>query len=107
MSKPMNLLINGGFRKWCYNISGFNKYGLMRDDVRYENPDVQEALKRLPKHLLDERNFRIVRAMQLDACRKILPEEQWTKFEDDVMYLKPYIEEVEKERKEREEWDTS
>lgn len=54
----------------------------MRDDILHENEDVQEALRRLPKHLVDERNFRIIRAMQLDAQKKILPAEQWTKFEE-------------------------
>lgn len=54
----------------------------MRDDALYENKDVKEALRRLPQHIRDERNFRIVRAMQLDAQKRILPKEQWTKFED-------------------------
>ncbi|XP_014473436.1 PREDICTED: cytochrome b-c1 complex subunit 7-like isoform X2 [Dinoponera quadriceps] len=80
---------------------------LMRDDVLYENEDVLEALRRLPKHLLDERNFRIVRAMQIDSQKRILPEEQWTRYEDDVMYLQPYIKEVQKEREEREKWEAS
>lgn len=67
--------------------------GLMRDDMLYENPDVKEALKRLPQHVQDERNFRIVRAMQLDAQKRILPKEQWTKFEDvsKYLYLSPFI----------------
>lgn len=55
----------------------------MRDDIRSEmDPDVQEALRRLPEHIRDERNFRIVRALQLDAMKRILPKEQWTKFEE-------------------------
>ncbi|EFN85398.1 Cytochrome b-c1 complex subunit 7 [Harpegnathos saltator] len=92
MSKKMNLLMS-----------------LMRDDVLNEtlDADIREALRRLPKCLVDERNFRIIRAMQLDAQKKILPEEQWTKYEEDVMYLQPYIKQVKKERKERELWDES
>lgn len=55
----------------------------MRDDILdEENPDVKEALRRLPKHLVDERNFRICRAMQIDTNRRVLPEEQWTKYEE-------------------------
>lgn len=54
----------------------------MRDDCLYENEDVKEALRRLPQHTVDERNFRIIRAMQLDAQRRILPKEQWTKYEE-------------------------
>lgn len=59
----------------------------MRDDIIYENEDVTEALRRLPKRLVDERNFRIVRAMQMDAAKKILPEEQWTKYEEVSGYV--------------------
>ncbi|XP_012231714.1 cytochrome b-c1 complex subunit 7 [Linepithema humile] len=105
--KPVNLLINSNFRKWCYNLCGFNQYGLMRDDVLYESEDVKEALRRLPQEIKDERTFRIVRAMQLDSNKRILPKEQWTKLEDDVLYLQPYISEVRKEREEKEKWDAS
>ncbi|XP_029679257.1 cytochrome b-c1 complex subunit 7-like [Formica exsecta] len=107
MSRQMNRLITTSFRKWCYNLSGFNQYGLWRDDCLYESEDVKEALRRLPQHIADERNFRIVRALQLDANKRLLPKEQWTKFEEDVLYLHPYIEEVRKEREEREKWDSS
>ena len=51
-----------GFRlkvkTWAYNLSGFNKYGLMRDDCLMETTDVVEAIKRLPPKLYDERQFR-------------------------------------------------
>ncbi|XP_020295928.1 cytochrome b-c1 complex subunit 7-like [Pseudomyrmex gracilis] len=107
MSQRAHKLINTSFMKWCYNLSGFNQYGLWRDDVLYENKDVKEALKRLPQHIKDERNFRIIRAMQLDCQRKVLPKEQWTQLEDDVLYLQPYIEEVIKEREEKEKWEAS
>ncbi|XP_072742904.1 cytochrome b-c1 complex subunit 7 [Anoplolepis gracilipes] len=107
MSQQMNRLITTNFRKWCYNLSGFNQYGLWRDDCLYESEDVKEALRRLPQEIKDERNFRIVRAMQLDANKRLLPKEQWTKFEDDKLYLQPYIEEVKKEREEREQWESS
>ena len=46
------------FKKWYYNLSGFNKYGLMRDDCLMETPDVVEAIKRLPDKIHDERQFR-------------------------------------------------
>ncbi|CAA9993108.1 unnamed protein product [Nesidiocoris tenuis] len=95
------------FRKWVYNASGFNKYGLMHDDLLYETPDVKQALKRLPEDLLHQRSFRIVRAMQLSMTHDILPKEQWTKFEEDVKYLQPYIDEVRREREEREEWESN
>jgi len=44
--------------------------------------DVAEAVRRLPQEIKDQRNFRIVRAMQLDACKRLLPKEQWTKYEE-------------------------
>ncbi|XP_014270939.1 cytochrome b-c1 complex subunit 7 [Halyomorpha halys] len=94
-----------GLKKWAYNASGFNKYGLMHDDCLYEDDNVKEALRRLPEKLLHERNYRLVRAMQLTITHDILPKEEWTKYEDDVRYLKPYLEQVEKEIKEREEWE--
>ncbi|EFN60207.1 Cytochrome b-c1 complex subunit 7 [Camponotus floridanus] len=106
MSKQMNRLISTNFRKWCYNLTGFNQYGLRRDDCLAENEDVKEALKRLPQHIVDERNFRIVRAMLLDTNKRLLPKEQWTKFEEDVPYLQPIVEEVKKEREEREKWNS-
>ncbi|CAK9801887.1 Cytochrome b-c1 complex subunit 7 [Anthophora quadrimaculata] len=92
-------------QKWAYNYSGFNQYGLLRDDLLYETPDVTEALRRLPLHIMEERNFRLVRAVQLDCQRKVLPKEQWTKLEEDVHYLLPLVEEVIRERKEKEAWE--
>ncbi|KAK0171711.1 hypothetical protein PV328_005130 [Microctonus aethiopoides] len=100
-----NFLISGGFKKWAYNLSRFNQYGLMHDDMLYESEDVKEALRRLPTKILDERNFRLVRALQLSCQKIVLPQEQWTKFEEDVRYLEPYLEQVRKEIKEKEEWD--
>lgn len=80
--------------------------GLYRDDCLYEaHPDVQEALRRLPQHVIDERNFRIIRAMQLDITKKVLPKEEWIKYEDDVLYLTPIVKQVRIERLEREKWE--
>lgn len=58
----------------------------MRDDCLYETPDVEEALRRLPEKLMMERNFRMARAVQLSGAKKILPKNEWTKFED-VSYI--------------------
>ncbi|XP_054015147.1 cytochrome b-c1 complex subunit 7-like [Hylaeus anthracinus] len=105
MSLAIRRLNPTALQKWIYSMSGFNQYGLMRDDILYITPEVDEALRRLPKHLLDERNFRIIRAMQVDSGRRVLPKEQWTKLEDDVLYLHPYLEEVLQEKAEREKWN--
>ncbi|XP_056378413.1 cytochrome b-c1 complex subunit 7 isoform X1 [Hyla sarda] len=91
--------------KWYYGLAGFNKLGLMRNDTIYESPDVQEAIRRLPPKVYDDRMFRIKRALDLDMKKTILPKEQWTKYEEDVPYLEPYLKEVIRERKEREEWN--
>ncbi|KAM6171139.1 cytochrome b-c1 complex subunit 7 [Erethizon dorsatum] len=93
-----------GIRKWYYNAAGFNKLGLMRDDTIYEDEDVKEALRRLPENLYNDRMFRIKRALDLSMKHQILPKEQWTKYEEDKFYLEPYLKEVIRERKEREEW---
>ena len=43
--------------------------------------------------------------MQLSLQKIELPKEEWTKFEEDDRYLKPYLEEVIKEREEKEYWE--
>lgn len=70
----------------------------------YETPDVKEAIRRLPTKLYDERMWRITRAIQLSANKIVLPKEEWTKWEEDVKYLEPYLDEVVREREEREDW---
>ncbi|CAG9796436.1 unnamed protein product [Diatraea saccharalis] len=105
MALRTTAVLCNNMKKWAYNLAGFNKYGLMRDDCLYENDDVKEALRRLPDHVVDERNFRMVRAIQLSLQKTILPKEEWTKFEEDKLYLTPIVEQVKKERKEREEWE--
>ncbi|RZC31926.1 UCR 14kD domain containing protein [Asbolus verrucosus] len=97
--------MSSALQKWAYNLSGFNKLGLMRDDVLYEDDDVKEALRRLPESEIDARNFRILRAVQLSIQKDILPKDQWTKLEEDRLYLTPIVNQVIKEREEREEWE--
>nr|XP_042128553.1 cytochrome b-c1 complex subunit 7-like [Peromyscus maniculatus bairdii] len=93
-----------GFRKWCYDAAGFNKPGVMRDDIIYETEDVKEAIRRLPENLYNDRMFQIKRALDLTMKHQILPKEQGTKYEEDKFYLEPYLKEVIRERKEKEEW---
>nr|KAF6427008.1 ubiquinol-cytochrome c reductase binding protein [Molossus molossus] len=71
-----------GIRKWYYNAAGFNKLGLMRDDTIHVDNDVQEAIRRLPENLYNDRVFRIKRALDLSMRQQILPKEQWTKYEE-------------------------
>lgn len=60
----------------------------MRDDVLYETPEVEEAIRRLPPKVLDERNYRMARALQASGAKKYLPRDQWTKYEEVVILLK-------------------
>ncbi|XP_031710251.1 cytochrome b-c1 complex subunit 7 [Anarrhichthys ocellatus] len=93
-----------GARKWYYNMCGFNKLGLFRDDTILEDSDVKEALRRLPEKQYNDRMFRLKRSLDLSMKQQILPKDQWTKYEEDANYLTPYLTEVIRERKEREEW---
>ncbi|XP_015213080.1 cytochrome b-c1 complex subunit 7 isoform X2 [Lepisosteus oculatus] len=77
---------------------------LMRDDTIYEDSDVKEALRRLPEQVYNDRMFRIKRALDLSMKQQVLPRDQWTKYEEEVYYLEPYLKEVVRERKEKEEW---
>ena len=54
----------------------------MYEDTFYENEDVVEALRRLPKPVQDARMFRIQRALQLSNTKTILPKGEWTKYEN-------------------------
>lgn len=70
----------------------YQQYGLVMDDFfNGELPHVAEALHRLPKEIYAAREKRLQRATNLSLQRKILPKEEWTKPEDDVPYLYPYI----------------
>ncbi|XP_034016534.1 cytochrome b-c1 complex subunit 7 [Thalassophryne amazonica] len=93
-----------GFRKWYYNLCGFNKFGLLRDDLLHENENVKEAIRRLPENVYNDRVFRIKRALDLSLKNQILPKEEWTKYEEDELYLTPYVEEVIREKQEEAEW---
>eukprot|EP00088_Acartia_fossae_P015906 TRINITY_DN18834_c0_g2_i1.p1 TRINITY_DN18834_c0_g2~~TRINITY_DN18834_c0_g2_i1.p1 ORF type:complete len:128 (+),score=38.81 TRINITY_DN18834_c0_g2_i1:40-423(+) len=98
---------NDAVKKWAFNLSGFNQYGLYHDDVRFENDEVKEAIRRLPQNLQDERAFRIQRALQCSVMKTVLPKDQWPTYEEDRQkgrYLTPYLNEVLAEKAEREEW---
>jgi len=96
-------------RRWIFNSAGYNQYGLYYDDCLDERKEgVQEALRRLPRKLHDERSYRIVRAQNASMNKVVLPKEQWTTYEDDLAvgrYLQPYLKEVREEIKDRERWD--
>ncbi len=68
-------------------------------------PVVKEAIRRLPEDDYNMRVFRIKRAFNLTIRHNVLPKEEWTKYEEDFRYLKPYMDEVERELKEKKEWN--
>ena len=58
--------------------------GLLKDDTHNETylPLYKEAIRRMPEVLQNERNFRLTKALDLSTKRIILPEEEWTKYEE-------------------------
>ncbi|RHZ57012.1 hypothetical protein Glove_395g52 [Diversispora epigaea] len=91
------------FADYYANISGYRQLGLRYDDIIIEeNSIVEQALKRLPPEENDLRNIRIKQAFQLSLMHSILPKEQWTKPEEDIRHLSPYIKKVTEEEAERE-----
>lgn len=95
---------NTSWARFLFNQRKYFQYGLLHDDLYRNTPIVDEALRRLPRKLQDDRNYRLLRAVQCSIQQSILPKNLWTKYEDDVSYLDSYIEEVEKEEAEKKEW---
>ncbi|PCH38359.1 cytochrome bd ubiquinol oxidase subunit [Wolfiporia cocos MD-104 SS10] len=91
---------------WYVNLSGWRRVGYKYDDlIPEERPDVERALSRLTPREAYDRQFRLKRASHCSVLHDILPKDQWTKPEEDVRYLTPHIENVEKEEQERRAWD--
>jgi ubiquinol-cytochrome c reductase subunit 7 len=80
------------------------KYGLKYDDILRESPQVLEALKRLPEAELVARDQRLKRAFDLSQKKEILPVEKRMTDAFNTPYLRPVVEEVEKEELERKAW---
>ncbi|KAH9934906.1 ubiquinol-cytochrome-c reductase complex subunit 6 [Fomitopsis serialis] len=94
------------FADWYAGLSGYRKVGYKYDDLLVEErDDVQRALTRLTPREAYDRQFRLKRASHCSVLHDVLPKEQWTKPEEDVRYLKPHVESVEKEALERRAWD--
>ena len=100
------------FAKHFFNVNKYNRYGLYHDDLIGAahddvNPEVTEAYRRLSidqPHQHDLRVFRSLRANQLYIQKKILPEDQWTTFEEDQTkgrYLQKYLQQIKAEQAEK------
>lgn len=129
--------------RWYGDRMGHRQLGLKYEDLLpEENEAMQLALKRLPPKEAYDRVFRIRRAFQVRPCaqqrqayttdamqlsltHQILPESEWTKFEEvcnselypstrrvsltvlqDTPYLSPLVDEIEAELKEREDLES-
>ncbi|WEW55481.1 Cytochrome b-c1 complex subunit 7 [Emydomyces testavorans] len=103
--------------QWYVNAAGYRQMGLRYDDlIPEENDVVQQALKRLPPKEAYDRIYRLRRAFQnksnasggkqLSLQQQILPVSEQTKPQEDTRYLQPLIEEIERERQEREDLDS-
>ncbi|KAI9773880.1 MAG: Cytochrome b-c1 complex subunit 7 [Geoglossum simile] len=92
---------------WYADAAGYRKLGLRADDlIPEESETVELALKRLsPKESYD-RVFRLRRAFQCSLSHRLLPKEEQTKPEEDILYLSPIIREIEAEKKEREDLES-
>jgi ubiquinol-cytochrome c reductase subunit 7 len=78
---------------------------LFTDDYLKQDNVVQEALKRLPKDVFQERQFRLTRSLLVSSKKDVLPKEEWTTFENDLQYLTPYVEQVRSELREVDDWE--
>jgi len=56
------------------------------DTLTDSSPDVKEAVRRLPKQVAEERQYRITRALYLSMRKEILPKEEWTTY-DSVYWI--------------------
>lgn len=101
--------------RYFFKADGYNKYGLYHDDLiggynNTINPTVAEAYRRLQIDQPDQHDLRVfrgLRAFQLKIEKKLLPEDQWPTFEEDLTkgrYLQPYLEQLDKEDREKKEF---
>ncbi|XP_068653132.1 cytochrome b-c1 complex subunit 7-2, mitochondrial-like [Aristolochia californica] len=80
------------------------KYGLRYDDLYdpYYDLDIKEAMARLPREIVDARNQRLKRAMDLSMKHEYLPEDLQAIQTPFRGYLQEMLAVVKKERAERE-----
>ncbi|XP_021758140.1 cytochrome b-c1 complex subunit 7-2-like [Chenopodium quinoa] len=80
------------------------KYGLRFDDCYdpMEDHDIKEALDRLPREIVDARNQRLLRAMDLSMKHEYLPEDLQAMQTPFRSYLQDMLALVKREREERE-----
>ncbi|XP_019158090.1 PREDICTED: cytochrome b-c1 complex subunit 7-2-like [Ipomoea nil] len=79
------------------------KYGLRYDDLfdPKEHLDIKEAMERLPQEVIDARNQRLKRAIDLSMKHEYLPDDLQKMQTPFRSYLHEMVDLVEKERAER------
>ncbi|KAL0687102.1 hypothetical protein Bca4012_086779 [Brassica carinata] len=92
------------FDVFSFVLFDWNDSGLRYDDLfdQYETMDIKEALNRLPREVVDARNQRLKRAMDLSMKHEYLPEDLQAVQTPFRGYLKEMLALVEREKKERE-----
>ncbi|KAM3171462.1 hypothetical protein ACTXT7_016574, partial [Hymenolepis weldensis] len=90
---------------FTFKTGYYNQIGLLWHDIMPQSAIVKEAFRRLPREEREAQDFRLARAFLLSANKTVLPKQEWTKMEDDVPYLDPYIKVVEKEVQDKADWD--
>lgn len=80
------------------------RYGLRYDDLydQYYSMDIKEAMNRLPREVVDARNQRLKRAMDLSMKHEYLPKDLQAVQTPFRGYLQDMLALVERESKERE-----
>ncbi|CAN8273226.1 unnamed protein product [Cochlearia groenlandica] len=80
------------------------RYGLRYDDLydQYYSMDIKEAMNRLPREIVDARNQRLKRAMDLSMKHEYLPKDLQAVQTPFRGYLQDMLSLVERERLERE-----
>jgi ubiquinol-cytochrome c reductase subunit 7 len=90
---------------WYRDACGHRKLGLRYEDLLEDfQPDVKEAIRRLPA---EARQARYVRQkVSTDTAMKmtILPKEQWVRPEEDLPYLRRSLREIRAENADRRAW---
>ncbi|KAL3315932.1 phosphopyruvate hydratase [Cichlidogyrus casuarinus] len=67
---------------FTFKTGYYNQIGLLWHDLLPKHPVNDEAVRRLPREQAEARDFRIARGFLLNGNKQILPEDQWTKMED-------------------------
>ncbi|KAF8384410.1 hypothetical protein PRIPAC_73552 [Pristionchus pacificus] len=109
-AKNIAFKYNGSVAKYLRYVSwqylwGGREYGLQFHDTYFEPaPEVTEALRRLnlkEPWLFDARKQRLSTAHTLAVHGEKLPKASWTQWDQESWYLKPYLDEIEAEKKQR------